>query len=61
MMNHLGTTHFSRGAQLHMFEVQAAYCDISYFHSLIASIVVERQLFGKVFISVLEEELGSRS
>ena len=31
-MNHLGTTHFSRGAQLHMFEVQSAYCGISYFH-----------------------------
>jgi len=28
-MNHLGTTHFSRGAQPHMFEVQACYCDIS--------------------------------
>ncbi len=29
-MNHLGTTHFNRGAQLHMFEVQAAYCVTSY-------------------------------
>jgi hypothetical protein len=27
---------------------------------LIASIVVQRQQFGKVFSSVLEEELGSR-
>ena len=24
-MNHLGTTHFSRGAQLHMFEVPAIH------------------------------------
>ena len=34
---HLGTTHFARGAKVHMFDE-----------------------FGKAFISVLEEELGSR-
>jgi hemoglobin-like flavoprotein len=36
-LNHLGVTHFSRGAKPHMFEE-----------------------FGKVFVSVLEDELGSR-
>ena len=34
---HLGTTHFARGAKVHMFDE-----------------------FGKSFVSVLEEELGSR-
>jgi hypothetical protein len=55
---HLGTTHFARGAKVHMFEVAKKIENLTDKKLNFALIVFQQ--FGKAFVSVLEEELGSR-